>query len=320
MLKKSLTLVTDLVRDRLGKTSSIAQCLDTHVEKLEAIPLDARLGSIAADSVPRWHEWGQRSRVDGAMFKAGEILGWKTHRNFGYRSYRVVRPDLAWFGDCAQLPGWHCDIQDVDGLNASKSTLVGFGSLDAMALQEAPWLIDEVSSTGLARLLERHEIKALRRRCSGDHFVRYLWDGRIFLINRSGSVQFAAARFIAARLKRRVALGGDLQLLSIEPWAVTSLRRDFELFAVSARDAFASIAFHEALRSSRTPYLSKRMPRPHADTEVIFLPRDDRRSMAMAAELRAAGFPDVGKHLSTLVLRQHMNAARHGHEQDAMAA
>jgi rhodanese-related sulfurtransferase len=197
---------------------------------------------------------------------------------------------------------------------------VRFRSLDAMAQQEAPRPIDEASGAGLARLLERHEIKALRRRCSGDHFVRYLWDGRIFLINRSGSVHIAAARFMAGQLEQRVELGGELQLLSIEPSAVNSLRHDFELFAVSARDAFASIAFHEALRNSRTPYLSKRMPSPHADTEVIFLPRDDQRSMAMAAELRAAGFPDVGKHLSMLVLRQHMNAACHGDNQEALAA
>jgi hypothetical protein len=320
MLKKSLTLVTGLVRDRFERTSSLAQCLETSAEKLQVSLLDAGPGSIAANSVPQWHEWGQRSRSDGAVFKAGELLGWKTHRNFGYRSYRVVRPDLAGFGDCTQLPGWHCDIQDVDGLHVSKSTLVRFSSLDAMAQQEAPGLIDEVSSAGLARLLERHEIRALRRQRSGDYFVRYLWDGRIFLINRSGSVHFAAARLMAARLEQRVALGGELQVSSIEPQAVSSLRRDFELFAVSARDTFASIGFHEALRRSHTPYLSKRMPRPHADTEVIFLPRGDRRSMAMAAEMRAAGFPDIGKHLSTLVLRQHMNAVRHGDGQGTLAA
>jgi hypothetical protein len=320
MLKKSLTLVTDLVRDRLGRPSSLVQCLDTNAEKLLVGLPDAETANIAADSVPRWHEWGQRSRSDGAVFKAGELLGWKTHRNFGYRSYRVVRPDLAGFGDCTQLPGWHCDIQDVDGLHASKSTLVRFNSLDAMAQQEVPGLIDEVSSARLARLLERHEIRALRQQRSGDHFVRYLWDGRIFLLNRSGSVHFAAARLMAAQLKQRVALGGELQVLSIEPQVVSSLRRDFELFAVSARDAFASIAFHEALRGSYTPYLSKRMPHPYADTEVIFLPRDDRRSMAMADEMRAAGFQDVVKHLSTLVLRQHMNAARHDGGQAAMAA
>lgn len=320
MLTKSLTLVTDLVRERLGRTSSLAQCLDAHAGKLQVRALDGGSESIAVDSVPRWHEWGQRSRSDGAVFKAGELLGWNTHRNFGYRSYRVVRPDLAGFGDCMQLPGWHCDIQDVDGLCASKSTLVRFSSLDAMAQQEAPRLIDEVSRARLARLLEMHEIRALRRRRSGEHFVRHLWDGRIFWLNRSGSMNFAAARFMAARLEQRIALGGELQVPSIEPQAVSSLRRGFELFAVSARDAFANIAFHEALRRAYTPYLSKRMPRPYADTEVIFLPRDDRRSMAMADELRAAGFPDIGKHLSTLVLRQHMNAARHGDGQAAMAA
>jgi hypothetical protein len=62
------------------------------------------------------------------------------------------------------------------------------------------------------------------------------------------------------------------------------------------------------------------MPQPHSDAEVIFLPRVNRRSMALAAEMRAAGLPDVGKHLSLLVLRQHMNAARHIGGQEARAA
>jgi hypothetical protein len=320
MLKQSLTLVTDLVRERLGHPSSLSQVLDSHAKKLWVGSLDAKAGTIGADGVPRWHEWGQRSRSNGAVFEAGELLGWQTHRNFGYRSYRVVRPELAGFGSCMQVSGWACDIQDVDGLHASKSTLARFTSLDAMAQQEAPGLIDEFSSTRLARLLEQREIRSLRRRLCGAHFVRYLWDGRVFLINSGASVHFAAARLMAARLGQPVALGGELHVLSIEPQAVSSLRRDFELFAVSSRDAFASIAFHEALRRSRTPYLSRPMPLPHGDREVVFLPRDDRRSIAVAAEMRAAGFPDVGKHLSTLVLRQHMNAAGHGDGQHAKAA
>ena len=109
-------------------------------------------------------------------------------------------------------------------------------------------------------------------------------------------------------------------MFSIEPQAVSSLRRDFDLFAISSRDVFANVGFHDAVRKSRTPYLSKRMPQPHSDTEVIFLPRVNRRSMALATEMHAAVFPDVGKHLSTLVLRQHMNAARHIVGQEAEAA
>jgi hypothetical protein len=189
-----------------------------------------------------------------------------------------------------------------------------------MARQATPLLVGEVSSARLAALLRRPELLAMcRPRCSGQ-FVRFLWDGRVFLGNSTPSRHFAAARYIARRIAQPVALGGELCVLSMEPQAVIGLRRDLEMFAVSCRDAFACVGFHEVVRKSRTPYLSKRLPRPHANTEVIFLPRADRRSMDMAATMQALGFPDVGKHLSTLVLRQHLNAARHGDGGQSRAA
>lgn len=320
MLKSGLTLVTGLLRGRLGKPSSLSQFLDSHAERLQVGSLDARPGRIAADGVPRWHEWSQPWRSDGVMFGAGELLGWKTHRNFGYRSYRFVRPELAGFGSCLRIPDWRCDIQDIVGLHAWKPGQARFGSLDTMARQSTPMLVDEVSSARLAALLRRPELRALcQPRCSGQ-FVRFLWDGRVFLGNSTPSQYFAAARYIARRIAQPVVLGGELCVLSTKPQAVNGLRRDFEMFAVSCRDAIASVGFHEVLRMSRTPYLSKRLPRPHANTEVTFLPRADRRSMAMAATLQELGFPDVIRHLSTLVLRQHSNAARHGDGSQRRAA
>ena len=88
MLNKGLTLVTSLVRERLGTPSGLRQFLDDNAGKLHAESLDAEPGDITADSIPRWHEWGVPSHSDGVVFKAGELLGWKTHRNFGYCSYR----------------------------------------------------------------------------------------------------------------------------------------------------------------------------------------------------------------------------------------
>lgn len=320
MLKNGLTLVSGLVRGRLGKPGSLSQFLDSHAERLQVDALDARPGGIAADGVPRWHEWGLPSRSDGVLFDAGELLGWKTHRNFGYRSYRIVRPELAAFGSCLRIPDWLCDIQDIDGLHATKPGLARFGSLDALARQATPMAVGEAARARLAGLLRRPELQALcRPRCSGQ-FVRFLWDGRVFLGNNVTPRHFAAARAMARHTGQPVALGGELCVLSMEPWAVDTLRRDFEMVAVSCRDAIASVGFHEVVRKSRTPYLSRRLPRPHANAEVIFLPRTDRRSMAVAATMRAAGFPDVGKHLSTLVLRQHVNAARHGGGRQAQAA
>jgi rhodanese-related sulfurtransferase len=320
MLKKSLSLVTDLVRERFNRPLELRRVLTENAAKLQAPSPDTVAGSVAAASVPQWHEWAQASRSNGVTFQPGEIMGWKTHRDFGYSSYRVVLAELLNFGSGVRIPDWRCDIRQVQGLGASKTALARYACLDELAQHEAPSLVDEISSARLASLLSRREMRALRRQQSSDHFVRYLWDGRIFLINSSGSRHFAAARYIAGHIGQRVVLGSDLHLFSIEPVAVSSLRREFEMFAVSARDTVASIGFHDAIRQLRAPYLSKHMPAPFAHTEVVFLPRSDRCSMAVAAELRAAGFADVGKHLSLLVLRQHMNAVRYGEDPQVKAA
>jgi hypothetical protein len=320
MLKKSLSLVTDLVRERLGTPLQLQRFLGDNAEKLHVPPLDTVPCTVSMSSVPRWHEWGEACRSGGVVFKAGGLLGWQTHRDFGYCSQRVILPALERFGCCMQIHEWHCELQEVDGLHDSDFELARFDTLDAMARQDMPMLINEVSSTRLAALLERHEIRALRRQRSCDHFVRHDWDGRVFLASSEASRYLAAARYIAARLGQRVALGSELRTYSIEPSAVSALRRDFELFAVSSQNTVASIGLHEAVRQLRVHYFSKRMPSPYAATEVIFLPRKDRRSMAVAAELRAAGFPDVGKHLSALVLRQHMNVVRYGQYRQLKAA
>jgi hypothetical protein len=320
MLKKGLSLVTDLVREHFNRPLELRRFLTENAAKLQAPSLDTVPSSVAAASVPRWHEWAQASRSNGVTFQPGEIMGWKTHRNFGYSSYRVVLAELLNFGSGVRIPDWRCDIRQVQGLGALNTALARFACLDALAQHEAPSLVDEINSARLASLLARREIRALQRQQSIDHFVRYLWDGRIFLINSSGSRHFTAARYIAGHIGQRVMLGSELQLYSIEPVAVSGLRREFEMFAVSARDTVASIGFHDAIRQLRAPYLSRHMPTPFADTEAVFLPRSNRCSMAVAAELRTAGFADIGKHLSMLILRQHMNAVRHGDDLQAKAA
>ncbi|WP_157269126.1 DUF6685 family protein [Azohydromonas aeria] len=316
MLKKGLTLVTGLVRERLGTPPGLRQFLDRNADKLLVDMLDPQPGDTTAEGVPRWHEWGQPAHSDGIMFTAGELLGWKTHRNFGYRSYRVVRPELAGFGSCLRIPLRCNEAQDTAPIRGVRTPMEPFSSLMERPRPSPPRLVDGVGHTGQARLPHRHQVRPLHRQRSNEHLVWYLWDGRAFVIGDDASCDLAAVHRAAERPGRRVELDPELHVFSIEPQAVSSLRRDFELFAVSARDVFASVGFHDALRKSRTPYLSKRMPRPHRDMEVIFLPRVNRRSMALAAEMRAAGYPDVGRHLSTLILRQHMNAAR----QEARAA
>jgi hypothetical protein len=319
MLKRGWRAVSDRVREQFGVPVSLRRLLADNASKLQ-VALEIAPGAVAVGSVTRWHEWGEAWRDEGESFQAGELRGWKTQRNFRYCAHRQVNPELLSLGTCVREPRWHCDIQDVAGLQAARAELLKFDSLDAFALAKARSLMSEATRTHLSSLLSHRELRFLRRFRGGEHFFHPLWDGRVFLANQGGSAHFAAARHIAARIGQAVALGGELRRCSLEPLAVNGLRRDFELFAVSTRDAGAGAALHDALRRLRAPYLGKPMPAPHADAQVLFLPRGDKRAMAVAAELRAAGLPDVGRHLSALVLRQHMNLARQGENAQAQAA
>ncbi len=319
MWKRGLSRVTTRVREQFGVPVTLRRFLQDHGASLQTA-LEMVPGGIAAANVTRWHEWAEAWRGDGENYKPGEIPGWQSHRNFSYRPQRQVREELLRFAACTRLPQWRGDIRDVAGLQAGRLELAKFESLDVYAQSKARPHLSEITRAKLNTLLAHKELRFLRKPKSTEYFFQPLWDGRIFLLNGGGSPQFAAARFMAGRIGQAVPLAGELRTCSLEPLAVSGLRRDFELFAVSDGDAQIRAGLHDALRRLRAPYLCKPMPQPHTQAQVLFLPRADRRAQAAAAELRAAGLPDVGKHLSALVLRQHIYLVRQRDGAQAQAA
>ncbi|MDZ5460931.1 DUF6685 family protein [Azohydromonas lata] len=319
MFKRGLALVTTLVREQLGVPVTLRRFLQEQTEALRA-GLEILPAGLAAGNITCWHEWGDAWRDGGEAYEPGELPGWKTQHNFKYKPQRQVRQDLLRLATVTRQPQWRGDIRDVAGLQANRAELVKFDSLDVYAQTRARSHLSEITRARLNALLSHKELRFLRRPKPAEYFLQPLWDGRIFLLNGGGSPQFAAARFIAGQIGQAVPLAGELRQCSLEPLAVSGLRRDFELFALSMRDPQAIAGLHDALRRLRAPYLWKPMPQPHAQAQVLFLPREDRRAQAAAAELRAAGLPDVGKHLSALVLRQHIYLVRQREGTQAQAA
>lgn len=309
MFKRGLALVTTLVREQWGVPVTLRRFLQDHGAALRS-ELEISPAGLAAGNITRWHEWGEAWRDGGEDFQPGELPGWKMQRNFKYKPQRQVRQELLRFATCTRQPQWRGDIREVAGLQAGRAELAKFDSLDVYAQTRGRQHLTEITRARLNTLLANKELRFLRKPRPAEYFLQPLWDGRIFLLNGGGSPQFAAARFIAGQIGQAVPLAGELRRCSLEPVAVSGLRRDFELFAVSTRDAQASAGLHDALRRLRAPYLWKPMPQPHAQAQVLLLPRGDRRAQAAAAELRAAGLPDVGKHLSALVLRQSVYLVR----------
>ena len=297
---KPIEFMYDAISEDLGRPMTLLRMIDEHpdmrVQVAEPEPV------IAADRVAQWHNWGDQSSGHWPRRKHCTILGWR-HSAGNYSSFELHRPELENFGRCEVLDMWNCDIQDVTGLSFSKSELHKFTSLDSMVETNSREMIDAITEEKLHENLAHDGMRILNREGTSDYFARYLWDGRIFLINDGGSHHFAAARYIASRIKRPVPLLGKLLTYSINPQAVNALRRDFDVYAMSD-DAAITNGFFDSMRMFRATFLWQYLPRPYDHARAIFLPKNEPRSMRVSSALREAGMFDIGEHLTKLTNRQ----------------
>lgn len=294
-----LNRAIETLREDFGNPISLRRALAAHPQLHTA--LDDAKPCIDANSVPRWHELGVHPPSEPRRAR-GFLLGWRA-RGSQWESFHVIRPEYAHISVCTDEPDWHCDITDIDGFAASKADLWSYPTIDAMAEARCRNLISETTPQRLAECLTHGEIRIIHGH--SDYFVRYLWDGRLWLMNDGGSHHTAAARYLSARLDQPVPLHGRRYTYALASAPITSLRRDFEMFAMTDSDVEGFEAFFEAMRAFRATWLWHPLPRPYTRAKAVLLPKDDARSMRVASELRNAKFADLGAHLTSLCARQH---------------
>lgn len=301
-----LNYLYDSLSESFGTPARVIKMLAKHPDIRVRIEEPAPV--IAAGSVMQWHYWGKHSPGHWPRRPLGRIMGWK-HEGGSYRSFEEHRPELEKFGLEDVTAQWTCDIQDLAGFSSSKSTLTDFTSTDDMVETNSPEMIDEITEEKLLKNLAHGEIRILHQKdTTTDHFARFLWDGRMFLMNDGGSHHLAAARYIASRLKRPVSLSAKLYTYSINPEAVNTLRSDFDLYLMSSKPEIFN-DFHDAMESFEATYLLHQLPRPYSDdTHVILLPRNEPRSARVSKELGKAGLFDLGQHFGDLCARQRAAA------------
>ena len=266
------------------------------------VTLDKPAPSICAGSIPHWHKLGADPLSRWPRTDRGTLVGWRAVGGH-WESFRLDRPEYAQIGQRETIPDWQCDITDIHGFSASKSNLKAFASTDDMVETNSPEMIDEITSEKLAKNLAHREIRIIHSPDSSDYFTCYFWDGRLWLMNSGGSHHTAAAKYIAARLRRPVKLNGKLYTYSLNPIAIDSLHRDFEMFVIGDESQVAS-AFFDAMRSFKATWLWHPMPHPYTKARAVLLPRNERRSMRVAEEFHNAGIADLGAFLTGLAARQ----------------
>lgn len=242
--------------------------------------------------------------IHPSNYAPGTLMGWKFSSGY-YESFTHYIHEIKNLCRQESIRNWTCDIQNVVGLSESKSNLDDFINLDSMVETNSKEMIESITEENLMKNLAHKEIRILREDF-GDYFSTHLWDGRIFLMNSGGSHHFAAARYIAARIGRKVPLKGKLCIYSINPTAVHALRKIFDIYSISNDP---SIDFHGAMQKFRATYLQCRLPTPNRDANAVFLPKDCLRSMRISKAFKKAGIFDIGEYLSDLVYQQTINSA-----------
>jgi len=300
-MRKLLTFIYDAIREDLGlHPSRLGRLLDERPDACYQLVKPEH--SIAAGSVVRWDELGTAPFGTWPHRPRSSLRGWKCNGKYYWASFELYRPEYDRIAQMVTHEAWTCDIQEIAGLSSSKSRLREFTSTDAMVEKNSREMIDEITSAKLEKNLAHDEIRILHREKTSDHFARFAWDGRLFLMNSGGSHHLAAAKYIAARLGVPVPLTAKLHTYSLDTAAVASLRADFDMFVLSDEPSISN-AFGDAMRYFKATWLWHHLPRPYQeDARVILLPKSEKRSMRVASVLRQAGAFDFGAHLTKLTV------------------
>lgn len=300
------------VLNLLGHPASLRKVIEQH-PGLKA-RFSPQVTNIDEASVLRWNQFGENHLPTWADFSGGQVQGWARTAE-GYVGDRLEVPELRCIGtidraECVQL-----DITDIFGLSASKSVLADFNTLADFAEARCQHYIQNMSQEGIDENLAHHEV-GIRKATTSDFFVRYAWDGRIWLCNEGGSHHFAAAQWIAMKIGASVPLTGKLITHGLDLAAIERLAQRFRGFLISAEPVpFA--AFTQAMAAVEAAYYCCDMGNQHPSAKLVLLPQSDVRSMRAAELLDQADFTDALFILRAVALQAKKNMAGPGFAREA---
>ncbi len=190
---------------------------------------------------------------------------------------------------CEVTENYTADIQDIEGLESSKSNLLAFGSLDTLVESNSPEMIDSITNEKLQKNLSHHEIRIIHQK-GIDFFAKYNWDSRLFLSNSGGSHHFCAARYIASRIGQSIYLHGRLHHYFIDKDKLSALLLGNKLYLCHGD---TSILYRSKWRV--IPIESKGSHNLFAVFIPIVL-----KTKLIRHVLDKAGFINLGKYLSSI--------------------
>lgn len=195
----------------------------------------------------------------------------------------------------------HIEHADVDlrafgGIGASKSSLDGVASLGAFAAEHCKSMLDGATADTALELMRQSQrlfVNGSPPTMPVDTFIWHQWDGRLFFSNSDFSHRFAAASSLASAYDEEILVGAPVRVHTIDAHRFKLLRARFELFLMPSGVKMGS-HLHDAMKRLQAPWGVLDMAAAEYDDWLLFLPKDNRRSLDAANTLRENGAPDAG--------------------------
>lgn len=121
------------------------------------------------------------------------------------------------------------DVQEIDGLSASKSNVRERRSMDEFVQKDCHHL-SEISEQNFRDNFNHQEIEILHLPDTSDHLVMYGWHSTLYLNNNAGSHHFAAMRHIASRLEKKVPITCRMELTSLDEQAIKHFNKKYKCY------------------------------------------------------------------------------------------
>lgn len=247
--------------------------------------------TINARNVPDWSVWSNdKNYLNNAIDKSFDFE-YEDEFRFPENFKLVNTVDL---GEVV------IDIRNVHGVEASKSDLNAYSSLDEMAKRTMRSLrcYAPDSEQFLRACLSHAETQCFRPH-GHDYFTRTQWDQNVYLINSSGSHHFAAARYLAKELGVDLPVYGRLYDSTLNTDAVRFIDANFEIYVLNG-DASGFSSFVNAIRIYNARFALLDMPNVFGRQHALLLHKTNSRAMRVASLFRKANAFDLVKYFKKL--------------------
>ena len=259
-----LNLIVDSIQEGFLHPSRFIKKIKSHSQLQMLLKTPPQTAS--SDQIIHWNRW------DSFYFDKKYTLNLRKK----YDLTLQYIPELEYIVTVNETENWWCDIRDIDCLGASKSDLSLFKTLDIFATAVNHNLIADISEQNLNKNLQWEGGRVL----NNPSFYCYAWDNnRIHLCNSGGSHHFSAARYLALKLNKKIPVCGRLYTVHLDAQSIFSLLNQFDLFSVNSKDWFF---ISEECEHFGAPIGFYPAPRPFYDQTIIFLPRNNKRSMRIS--------------------------------------